>query len=115
LVGHWKAGPGTPPGGGLACGSRLQLGDDDRYRLVAWGPAGPDPDDDEVMQGKWRVTGDQILLLHRDRTYECPVMWMGGNQLEIESTDGKMRVVYKRKTADENGPGTDKGKLDRLK
>jgi hypothetical protein len=67
------------------------------------------------MQGKWRVTGDQILLLHQDRTYECPVMWMGGNQLEIESTDGKVRVVYKRKTADENGPGADKGKLDRLK
>ena len=84
LVGHWKAGPGTPPGGGLACGSRLQLSDDDRYRLVTWGPFGPDPEHDDVMQGKWRVANGRILLSHLDRTHECRVAWMADNLLVIE-------------------------------
>lgn len=53
LLGHWEAGPCSPPGvGGVACGSRLQLSDDNRYRLVAWGPGGPPrgSDGDDVMQ-----------------------------------------------------------------
>ena len=116
LVGHWKAGPRTPPGGGgLACGSRLQLGVDNRYRLVAWGPFGPDPEHDDVMQGVWRLADNRILLSHQDRTYECPVTWMGDNQLEIESADGKIRAVYRRTDADQDRPHAGKGKLDRAR
>lgn len=36
LLGQWETGPCTPPIiGGVACGSRLELGDDNRYRLAA--------------------------------------------------------------------------------
>ena len=90
-----------PPGsnGVTACGSKLQFVDDNQYHSVYWGPGEPDPDD--VMKGKWRVTNDKILLLHQDRTFECVVTWLGDDQLEIESADGKIRAVYERTLADQ--------------
>jgi hypothetical protein len=112
LVGHWKAGPGTPPGGGLVCGSRLQLSDDDRYRLVTWGPFGPDPEHDDVIQGKWRVANGQILLSHQDRTHACRVAWMAGNLLVIEPMDGKGRARYERTDAAQDRPNAVEGGLD---
>ncbi len=113
LVGHWEAGPGTPPGGGgVACGSRLHLSDDDRYRLVAWGPGGPDPEDDDVMQGKWRVANGRILLSHQDRTHECRVAWMADNLLVVESLDGKGRAEYERTDAALDRPDAVEGEPD---
>ena len=99
LLGSWEADACMPPGsdGVTACGSRLQFVDDNRYRLVYWGPGAPDPED--VMQGKWRIANDKILLPHQDRTYECVVTWLGDDQLPIESADGKIRAVYERTIA----------------
>jgi hypothetical protein len=100
LVGHWEAGPGTPPGGGgVACGSRLQFSDNHRYRLVAWGPGGPDPEYDDVSQGVWRFANGQIRLSHQDRIHECRVAWMANNLLVVESPDGKGRARYERTDA----------------
>jgi len=97
LLGHWESGPCRPPGmdGITACGSRLQLWDDNRYRLLSWGPGAPDPED--IIQGEWQVASDRILLSHQDRTYECPVSWMGKGQLEIASADGKIHAAYESK------------------
>ncbi len=104
LLGHWVAGPGTPPGvRGIACGSRLQLSDDNHYRLVAWGPGGPDAESDDVMQGVWRFAGSRILLSHQDRTHKCRVAWMADNLLVIESLDGKGRARFKRTDAAHGG------------
>lgn len=100
LLGNWEAGPCTPPGaGGVACGSRLQLGDDNRYRLAAWGPFGPDPEYDDVMQGMWRVANGRILLSHQGRTTECRVAWIAENLLIVEPPDGKGRARYERTDA----------------
>ncbi len=98
LVGNWEGGPCKPPGSnGLACWSELQLNDDSRYRLLSWGPGGPDPEG--AMQGKWRIAEGKIVLSHQDRTFECIVTWMSADQLEIESADGKVHAVYDRTTA----------------
>lgn len=89
-----------PPGndGITACGSQLQFTNDNRYRLLSWGPGRPDPEDE--IQGKWRVASDKILLPHQDRIYECVVTWLGDDQLEFESADGSIRAVYKRTLVD---------------
>lgn len=102
LLGNWEAGPCTPPGGGgFACGSRLQLGDDNRYRLAVDGPGGPVPEYD--MQGKWQLANGQIVLSHQDRLYKCRVAWMADNLLVIESPDEKSdvkgRAEYERSDA----------------
>lgn len=98
LVGNWKAAACRPPGfNWLACGCDLQLKDDSRYRLLSYGPGGPDPEG--VMQGKWRIAEGKILLSHRDRTFECIVTWTSPDQFEIESADGKVHVAYDRTTA----------------
>ncbi len=86
LLGNWEAGPCTPPGGnGVACGSRLQLGDDNRYRLTVDGPGGPVPEYN--MQGKWQVANGEIVLSHQDRLHVCRVVWMADNLLVIEPLD----------------------------
>lgn len=97
LVGNWEAGPCKPPGSsGIACGCDLQLNDDGRYRLLTYGPGGPDPTGE--MQGKWRIAEGKIVLSHQDRTFECIVTWMSADQLEIESADGKVQAAYDRTT-----------------
>lgn len=102
LVGRWEADACRLPGvGSIFCGSRLQLDDDNRYRLVAWGPGGPGPFN-HVMQGKWRVANGQILLSHQDQTYECRVAWIDDNLLVIESSEEEGRARYKRTDAVED-------------
>ena len=111
LVGRWEAGPCRLPGvAWIACGSRLQLDDDNRYRLVADGPGGPVPEADK--QGKWRVANGQILLSHQDRLYVCRVAWMADNLLVIEPLDGKGRAEYDRTEAALDWPETVESKLD---
>jgi hypothetical protein len=117
LVGHWEADACVPPGfGGIACGSRLQLGDDSRYRLIAWGPGGWDPEFDDVMQGKWRVANGRILLSHQDRLYACRVAWMDDKLLVIESLDEKGdvkgRAGYERTDAAQDPPDAAEGEPD---
>jgi hypothetical protein len=102
LLGRWEAGPCRPPIiGGVACGSRLQLGDDNRYRLAAWGPAGPPSalEGDDVMQGVWRFADDRILMSHQGQTRECRVVWLADNLLVVQSPDGRSRATYKRQDA----------------
>jgi hypothetical protein len=83
LLGNWEAGPCRPPGGnGVACGSRLQLGDDNRYRLTVDGPGGHVPEYD--MQGKWQLANGEIVLSYQDRLHVCRVVWMADNLLVIE-------------------------------
>ncbi|MCA9174369.1 MAG: hypothetical protein KDB14_07780 [Planctomycetales bacterium] len=97
LAGDWVAGPCTPPGfSGIACGCDLQLNYDSRYRLLPYGPGGPDPQ--SVMRGKWRVADGKFVLSHQDRTFECIVIWASADQFEIESADGKFHVRYDRTT-----------------
>ena len=101
LVGRWESGPCRLPGvAWIACGSRLQLDDDNRYRLVADGPGGPVPEADK--QGKWRVANGQILLSHQNRLYVCRVAWIADNLLVIEPLDGKGRAEYERTDAAED-------------
>lgn len=107
LVGRWEAGPCRLPGvAWTACGSRLQLDDDNRYRLVADGPGGPVPEADK--QGKWRVANGQILLSHQNRLYACRVAWMADNLLVIEPLDEKGdvkgRAEYERAEPEEPSP-----------
>lgn len=88
LLGNWEAGPCRPPGArGVACGSRLQLGDDNRYRLAVDGPAGHIPEYD--MQGKWEVADGQIMLTHQDRLNVCRVVWMADKLLIIETLNNR--------------------------
>jgi len=99
LLGRWEAGPCRPPIiGRVACGSRLELGDDNRYRLAAWGPFGPPNvfEGDDVMHGVWRLTTDRILMSHQGQTHECRVVWLADNLLVVQSPDGKDRATYKR-------------------
>jgi hypothetical protein len=110
LLGHWESGPCRPPGLGIvACGSRLQLGDDNHYRLVAWGPGGPDSKHDEVMQGGWRLADGRILLSHQDRAYKCRVAWLDDNLLVIEHLDETGdwggRAEYERSNVAQGGDG----------
>ena len=111
LVGRWESGPCRLPGvAWIACGSRLQLDDDNRYRLVADGPGGPVPEADK--QGKWRVANGQILLSHQDRLYVCRVAWIADNLLVIEPLDGKGRAEYERTDAAQDRPEAVEGELD---
>lgn len=111
LVGRWEAGPCRLPGvAWIACGSRLQLDDDNRYRLAADGPGGPVPEADK--QGKWRVANGQILLSHQNRLYVCRVAWIADNLLVIEPLDGKGRARYERTDAAQDRPDVVKGELD---
>ena len=111
LVGRWEAGPCRLPGvAWIACGSRLQLDDDNRYRLVAYGPGGSAPEGD--MQGKWRVANGQILLSHQNRLYVCRVAWIADNLLVIEPLNGKGRAKYDRTEAALDRPEAVEGKLD---
>ena len=105
LLGRWEAGPCRPPiVEGVACGSQLELGDDNRYRLAAWGPGGPlimlgsgdVLEGDDVMHGVWRLTTDRILMSHQGQTYECRVVWLADNLLVVQSPDGRDRATYKR-------------------
>ena len=104
LLGRWEAGPCRPPIiGGVACGSRLELGDDNRYRLAAWGPGGPLTcssgdvfEGDDVMHGVWRLTTDRILMSHQGQTHECRVVWLADNLLVVQSPDGTDRATYER-------------------
>lgn len=96
LLGDWEAGPCTPPGvDGIACGSHLRLSDDS-YRLVVWGPAGPDPASDDVIEGAWRLEDGRILLSHEEQNRECRVAWMTERRLVVESLDGEGRAEYER-------------------
>ena len=116
LVGRWEAGPCRLPGiTWAACGSRLQLDDDNRYRLAADGPGGPVPEADK--QGKWRVANGQIVLSHQNRLYACRVAWMADNLLVIEPLgekgDVKGRARYERADAAQDRPDAVEGELDR--
>lgn len=102
LVGLWESGPCRPPGvAWIACGSRLQLDDDNRYRLAVDGPGGPVPEAEK--QGEWRVANGQILLTHQDQLYVCRVAWIADNLLVIEPLDekgeGKSETRYERAEA----------------
>ena len=111
LVGRWESGPCRLPGvAWIACGSRLQLDDDNRYRLVADGPGGPVPEADK--QGKWRVANGQILLSHQNRRYVCRVAWIADNLLVIEPLNGKGRAEYERTDAVQDRPDAVEGELD---
>ena len=102
LVGRWESDACRLPGvAWIACGSRIQLDDDDRYRLAAYGPGGAAPEADK--EGKWRVANGQILLLHQGQTHECRVTWMDDNLLIIEYSDEKGRARYERTEAVEDG------------
>jgi len=99
VVGLWTSGPCTLPGdrqGG--CGSRFQLGKDNRYKLVSWGPAGPQEEEegDHVVRGRWRMANGAVLLSHNKQTYEYKVYWMADNRLDFRSDDGTLRVEYIR-------------------
>lgn len=99
LLGRWEAGPCTPPIiGGVACGSRLELGDDNRFRLAAWGPGGPPNvfEGDDVMHGDWRLTTDRLLMSHQGEAHECRVVWLADDLLIVESYDGEGRATYER-------------------
>ena len=105
LLGDWEAGACRLPGIGTACGSRLQLGDNGRYRLEAWGPGGPSPESDEVMLGTWRLVNGQIELIHQKQLYKCRVEWITDNQLAIETPDDHddvLRAVYDRPEVSED-------------
>ncbi|MDB4680092.1 hypothetical protein OAE80_03820 [Planctomycetaceae bacterium] len=99
LLGNWESGPCNPPTvGWIACGSRLKLNPNNRYRLEAWGPGGPalEDDDDIVMQGNWRLADDKILLSHEDRTYSYRVTWLADILLTVECSDEMGRSQYER-------------------
>lgn len=99
LLGQWEAGPCTPPIiGGVACGSRLELGDDNRYRLAAWGPGRPPNvfEGDNVKHGVWRSTTDRILMSHQGQTHESRIVWLADNLLVVQSPDGRGRATYER-------------------
>jgi hypothetical protein len=115
LLGRWEAGPCRLPGvAWAACGSRLRLDDDNRYRLSADGPGGPVPEADK--QGKWRVANGQILLSHQNRLYVCRVAWIADNLLVIEPLDkrggGKGTARYERADAAQDRPDAVEGELD---
>ncbi|MEW4530477.1 hypothetical protein [Maioricimonas sp. JC845] len=105
LAGRWESGPCRPPGVGgiIACGSRLQLDDNNRFRLAAWGPGGPHPDYDSVVQGKWRVADGELLLSHQDQLSICRVAWIADDLLVLERLDErgevKDRARYEREEA----------------
>ena len=102
LLGRWEAGAGDPPIiVGVECGSRLQLGNDNRYQLYAWGPFPPasDFDGDDVLQGVWRLADDRILMSHQGQTHESRIVWLADNLLVLESADGSGRATYKREHA----------------
>ena len=115
LVGRWESGACRLPGvAWIACGSRLQLDDDNRYRLVAYGPGGAVPEADK--QGKWRVANGQILLSHQNRLYVCRVAWIADKLLVIEPLDkrgeGKGPARYERADAAQDRPDAVEGELD---
>lgn len=115
LLGRWESGPCRLPGiAWTACGSRLQLDDDNRYRLMADGPGGPVPEADK--QGKWRVANGQIVLSHQEQLYVCRVAWMADNVLVIESLDEKGdvkgRAEYERADAAQDRPDAVEGERD---
>jgi len=113
LVGHWEAGPGTPPAGGwIACGSRLQLSKDNRFRLVAWGPGGPSLAFDDVSQGTWRLAGDQILLTHKGQTHKCQITWMAGKLLAIQPANRKKYATEYERTGAPSKPAAAQSKLE---
>jgi hypothetical protein len=100
LLGRWEAGAGDPPIiVGVECGSRLQLGNDNRYQLYAWGPFPPanDFDADNVLRGVWRLADDRILMSHQGQTDESRIVWLADHLLVLESADGSGSAKYKRK------------------
>ena len=99
LLGRWEAGAGDPPIiVGVECGSRLQLGNDNRYQLYAWGPCAPanDFDADNVLRGVWRLANDRILMSHQGQTDESRIVWLADNLMVLESADGSGQATYQR-------------------
>jgi len=108
LTGHWDAGPCySPAGGGLACGSQLQLGVDKTFQLAIYGPGGLVPA--SGMKGTWRLADDRIQLSQGDRTHQCKVVWMAKDVLHLKSLDGKDAGQYERISAEDWAHGEVEG------
>ena len=111
LVGHWEAGPCRLPGvAWIACGSRLQLDDDNRYRLVAWRAWRPGSRGRQAreMAGSQRPNP----AVTSKSAHVCRVAWIADNLLVIEPLDGKGRAEYERTDAAQDRPEAVEGELD---
>ena len=98
LLGRWESGPcRLPMIRWTACGSQLQLGDDEQFGVAAWGPGGPPPNKQEsMMRGAWKLDDGRLLISHEGQTHEWRITWLSDDRLVVQSPDGKSRAEYER-------------------